>query len=254
MPFFFYVFVVIIGLIIGSFLNSLIWRLYTEESLWGRSYCPRCGHKISWYDNIPLLSFVLLGGRCRHCRRPISWQYPAVEFLTALLFLLVFLKDVSSPHFALLLTHDWLLIAGGLVILVFDWRWQLIPLSFVWLLSAVLFILNLLLGLPLLTLLFFGAIGAAFFLLQCLLTRGRGLGQGDIWLGLLFGLAFANGAQLLLLLILAYCLGALVSLAFILAGEKGWKSRLALAPFLVFGAIITLIWGERMINWYLGLF
>ncbi len=72
-------FVFLLGLIIGSFLNCLIWRLHKKESMLGRSYCPKCGQQIAWYDNIPILSFVFLGGKCRHCRKEISWQYPAVE-------------------------------------------------------------------------------------------------------------------------------------------------------------------------------
>jgi len=241
-------FVILIGLIIGSFLNCLIWRLYKDESLTGRSYCPKCRKTIAWYDNIPLLSFVALGGRCRHCHKSIAWRYPLVELAAAVLFLLTFLKDAASPDFALLLTRDWLIVAALIVIFVYDATWQIVPMLFIWPMTAAIFILNLLLGVPLLTLLLFGAVGAAFFLVQYVLTRRRGVGEGDIWLGLMFGLTFPSGLLLLILLVVSYGAGTLASLILMASGRKGWKEKIALGPFLAFGAIITLIWGEVIIR------
>src|SRR3989339_707881 len=81
----------IFGLIIGSFINCLIWRLHEKEGLWNRSYCPKCKHKISWYDNVPVLSFIFLLGKCRNCKEKISYQYPLIELLTAILFAVAFL-------------------------------------------------------------------------------------------------------------------------------------------------------------------
>jgi prepilin signal peptidase PulO-like enzyme (type II secretory pathway) len=250
----FYFFVFILGLIIGSFLNCLIWRLYKDETLGGRSYCPECRKLIAWYDNIPLLSFILLRGRCRQCHKKISWQYPLVELITAILFLLTFRADLLSSQFSLLLARDWLLIITLIIVFVYDYRWQLVPMMVVWPLSIVIFILNLLLGVPVLTLLFFAAVGAIFFLVQYILTKKRGIGEGDIWLGVLLGLAFPTAAQLLSIMIISYGVGAIVGLILISGRKKGWKSQIALGPFLSLGAIITLIWGARLVNWYLGLF
>ena len=87
---FLYFFFLLFGLIIGSFLNCLVWRLYKEETLGGRSYCPQCHHQIDWYDNLPVLSFIILRGKCRHCHKKISWQYPLVELIVSLLFGLSF--------------------------------------------------------------------------------------------------------------------------------------------------------------------
>ena len=92
MFYFFLIFSGILGAIIGSFTNCFIWRLYKEETLGGRSYCPKCRKQIAWYDNIPLLSFFCLGGKCRQCREKISWQYPVVEASAALLFALAFYR------------------------------------------------------------------------------------------------------------------------------------------------------------------
>jgi len=94
------VFSLIFGLLIGSFINCLAWRLYKEETIFGRSYCPKCLKQILWHDNIPLLSFILLKGKCRSCSEKISWQYPLVELATGLLFYFSFsilrLREISK--------------------------------------------------------------------------------------------------------------------------------------------------------------
>lgn len=248
------IFIFILGLIIGSFLNCLIWRLYKNETLGGRSYCPYCRAPIAWYDNFPVLSFIFLLGRCRHCRQKISWQYPLVEVITAVLFLLSFIKLSQSPQLAWQLARDWLLIITLIVVFVYDWRWQMVPMTIVWPVSALIFGFNLLLGVSLINLLFFGLLAAGFFLVQYLVTKKRGLGEGDIWLGLLLGIAFPSGSALFLIMLLAYISGAAVGgLWLFLTGRTG-KAKIALGPFLAFGAIITLIWGEKIISWYFGLF
>lgn len=248
------IFVVLIGLVIGSFLNCLIWRLYKNETIGGRSYCPQCRQKIAWYDNIPVLSFIILKAKCRHCHKPISWQYPLVEIATAILFLLAFFKDVSSPNFSLLLIKDWLLIVALLIVFVYDFRWQLVPMTVIWPMCAAMFIFNILLGVSWLTIIIMAIAATAFFFIQYVLTKKKGLGEGDIWLGLLLGLAFPSFEQLLAIMVISYGIGALISIALLLAKKKQGKSRIALGPFLASGAIITLIWGEQIISWYMGLF
>lgn len=250
-------FVFLFGLIIGSFLNCLIWRLYQDESLGGRSYCPNCRHKLSWHDNIPLLSFILLRGRCRYCQQKISWQYPLVELIVAILFVLSFSNlankvfFISTYDFYFTLLRDWLLIIVMTVIFVYDSRWQLIPMNFVWPVTAFLFLVNLFLKVPILELSLFGLAVAAFFLLQYLITKKKGIGEGDIWLGLLLGVSFPNTYHILLLLFIAYLSGALIGL--ILSATKKSK-RIALGPFLAFGAIITLIWGDYLLSHFFRLF
>lgn len=240
----------IFGLIIGSFLNCLIWRLYKDETLGGRSYCPKCRKTIVWYDNIPLLSFVLLGGRCRHCRKKISWQYPLVELITAILFLLVWRIDIFSLNFYWRFLRDALIIITLVIVFVYDYRWQLVPMKVVWFSSGIIFILNLILGVPWLNLLFFTILSAGFFLVQYLITKKKGIGEGDIWLGALLGLSFPQASSLLLIMFIAYSLGSLVGLGLMIFHKKVWKSAIALGPFLAIGAIITLIWGEQLIAWY----
>ena len=250
----FSIFVVLIGLIIGSFLNCLIWRLYQDESMGGRSYCPKCRHQINWYDNIPVLSFVILKGKCRNCHRKISWQYPLVEIATSVLFLLIFLNDYNSAQLSLLLIRDWLMIITLMIVFVYDWRWQLIPMTVIWPMSAVFFFLNIFLGVSWVSLLIAGAVSAAFFLVQYILTRKKGLGEGDIWLFLLLGLGFPSFFQLLLILISSYSIGAFVGIFLMILKKESAKSKIALGPFLAAGAIITLIWGTQIIAWYTSLF
>ena len=249
----FSVFIFIFGLIIGSFLNCLIWRIYKEETLGGRSYCPKCRKQIAWHDNIPLLSFVMLGGRCRHCHKSISWQYPLVELITALLFWLTFRTVMLQSLSPYLLVRDWLIITTLIIIFVYDLRWQLIPMNVLWPMTAIIFVFNILVGLDWRMSLIYGVLFAGFFALQYFLTKKKGLGEGDIWLGLFLGLAFPNAYQLLLVILVAYCLGSFTGLVLMVKKKKGWRSKMALGPFLAFGAIITLIWSEPVINWYLGL-
>lgn len=249
---------IIFGLIIGSFLNCLIWRLYQAESLGGRSYCPQCRGPIAWYDNIPLLSFFLLVGRCRRCHRPISWQYPLVELATAILFWLVFRLHVGVFYGPGLegmapLIRDLVIAVFLIVIFVYDFRWQLVPLSFVWLMSVFVLVLNLIIGIPWPIELLYGAIGGAFFLIQFILTKKQGVGEGDIWLGVWLGLAFPGWGWLLLIMVMSYGIGSLTGLALLASGRKKWKSAIALGPFLASGALIALIFGEKIINWYFGL-
>lgn len=257
MDMFFAAVIMLLGLIIGSFLNCLIWRLYQDESLLGRSYCPACRKMIAWYDNIPLLSFFLLRGRCRRCQGRISWQYPLVEAVTAWLFLLVW-----QQHAAAILAgtsglapflRDVAIVIFLIVIFVYDLRWQLVPLNFIWPMSVLVLLLNLYLGVPWTAELLYGAIGGAFFLIQFLATRGRGVGEGDIWLGVFLGLAFPDWGRLLLIMVASYGIGSVVSIVLLLSHKKGWKSAIPLGPFLTLGALIALLYGEQLIAWYLGL-
>jgi len=252
MELYFLVLAAVIGLVIGSFLNCLIWRLYKNESLSGRSYCPHCRQTIAWYDNIPLLSFMFLGGRCRRCQKTISWQYPLVELATAILFVLTWQLDTTVQSFSWQLLRDWLLVVTLIIVFVYDCRWQLVPMLPLWSMMLVIFLLNLVLGFSWVSLLLFGTIGAAFFLIQYIITARRGVGEGDIWLGAFLGLAYPDPKQLFLIMLTAYTLGSVFGLFLIISGQKKWQSRLALGPFLALGAVITLIWGRQIITWYLG--
>lgn len=251
-PFFAFVF----GLIMGSFINCLAWRLHLGENIWGRSKCPKCQNQISWYDNLPLLSFMLLKGRCRHCQKGISWHYPLVELITGLLFYFTFISFATEP---LKMIYALVVLSILALVFIFDYRWSLIPISFLTGGALVVLLLGILinytnLGNYLFLLVFFAFLGGFFFWLQYIITKKKGIGEGDIWLGAFLGLSFPSFKELLVVILSAYFIGSLVGLLFILLKRKQWGSQLPLGVFLTIGGVIALFWSEFIANWYLGLF
>jgi prepilin signal peptidase PulO-like enzyme (type II secretory pathway) len=251
------VFSLIFGMLIGSFINCLAWRLYKEETIFGRSHCPKCLKQIDWYDNIPLFSFLFLRGRCRHCSKKISWQYPLVELVMGLLFYFAFLAYGAASPFLLL--KFFIALAVLVLVFIFDFRWYLIPVSALLWSGLVIIILGALtypynFGYYLFALIVTMAISGLFFGAQYLITRGKGLGEGDIWLGLFLGALFFNLRELLVAILSAYFIGSIVGLVFLIAGKKQWGSKLPLGVFLAIGAVIAIFWGQGIAAWYLSLF
>jgi leader peptidase (prepilin peptidase)/N-methyltransferase len=251
----------IFGLIIGSFLNALIYRLYDGKSIvYGHSQCPKCHHNLSVFDLIPLLSFLLLAGRCRYCGKRISVQYPAVELITGLVFLLLGIKFDFILSEQLLFS---LFICSTLIVIgVFDLKHYLI-------LDKVLFFASIVAFFHLVYIagqqsIFFdlhssvvqGLIGviivSGFFGLQYLISQGKWIGFGDVKFGIFLGLIFGVGKSLMLLL-LAYCSGAIVGILLILLNRKQLSSKMPFGTFLAFSGIIMVLAGDSIINWYLGL-
>lgn len=249
----FYIF--IIGLIIGSFLNCLIWRLHTGESLWGRSYCPRCKKKIVWYDNIPLFGYFILRGKCRSCRNNISWQYPLIEFLAGFLFLFSFYLHAKTGFVDIVeVLRSWFIISVMLIVLVYDLRWYLILDKVMFPSMLVVLMLNIVLGVSWISLLISAIIGLAFFLIQFIVSRGAWIGGGDLRLGFFMGLALGNWNLLILSIFLSYLIGSVIGLVLLLSNKKKWGSKMPLGVFLAIGTIITLFFGQVIVNWYFGLF
>lgn len=260
--------IVLFGLAFGSFANCLIWRLYKQESIMGRSYCPICKNKLNWYHNIPLLSFLFLKGRCHFCKQKISWQYPLIELAVAILFLLFWFKSlnfqyfdsefllilIQDPSFYLKLLRDLVAAWVMVVIFVFDFRYYLVSNIVVWPATVFFIVINIYLGVLWWHILLAMAISVLFFGAQYLLTRGRGLGEGDIWLGLLLGALFPNLNFLIIAILSAYLIGSLFGVFLIIIGHKSWSSKLPLGVFLALGALIALTWGESILYFYLRLF
>ena len=248
--------VFILGLIIGSFLNCVIWRLYKKESfLKGRSYCPECGHKLRWYDLVPVLSFVLLRGKCRYCKKPISWQYPLVEISTGLIFLFIFDLQSSTSNLQSLIKLSFLLIISCffIIIFVYDFRWYLIPDKVIYPAIVITFLYQLSKGLgfwilkPVLS----AILASAFFAIIVLVSRGKWMGRGDIKLAFLMGL-FLGFPNIVVALFLAFLIGAIIGTGLILLKKKGLKSEIPFGPFLATGTFIALFWGGSLVNWYLN--
>ena len=265
----FYFIVFIFGLVIGSFLNCVIYRLALPNfSLKGRSYCPHCKHILYAQDLIPLLSFLILKGKCRYCQKKISLQYPLVEIATGLLFLLIFSFFDSLLFVCFLFLVSCFLI----IIFVFDLKHYIIPdkIIFSAIFIVLLFrILELIQKQPYgesLTLFdpakfriqnlnpaFAGLGAAAFFLFIFLFSRGRWMGFGDVKLAFLMGL-FLGFPNILVALFFAFLIGAIIGIGLILAKRKTLKSEVPFGPFLVTSTFIALFWGEVIINWYSHLF
>ncbi len=244
--------VLLFGLIIGSFLNCLIWRLYKQESLSGRSYCPKCRHKIHWYDNVPVLSFLFLRGRCRYCRKTISIQYPLVEIITALLFLFAFLTFSSYEPQYLWLARAWLIIAVMMVVFIYDLRWQLVSVMLVIASFVLLAVADVMLGFSVWQILIWSLVGAGFYFFQYILTKKKGVGQGDIWLGLLMGAVFPLATSFITAIFLAYIIGAVTAIILMIMGKKRIGSKLPMGVFLALSAVIVLFFGNSLSTWYLS--
>ncbi|MFC1721991.1 prepilin peptidase [Patescibacteria group bacterium] len=255
------IFLFLIGLGIGSFLNALIYRLHTGESiLKGRSKCPDCQHELKWIDLIPIVSFILLKARCRYCRKPISWQYPVVEMMTGILFMLAGWVQMQSWIFwgvtfsgVMYLVFILFIIAVLILIFVYDLRHLLIldkvvfpvlVISFI----AVLFLPQIPLGWALLS----SGITGGFFLFLVLLSKEKWMGWGDVKLGFLIGLVIP-WPQTLLLLLIAFVGGSIISLILVALKVKGMKDAVPFGTFLTAAAIVMLIWGQPVIDWYMGL-
>lgn len=239
------------GLCVGSFLNALIFRLREGKSVWrGRSQCQHCGKTLQWLELIPVLSFLAQKGRCRRCHRKISWQYPLVEMVTALLFVsAAFYNQFLIFNFQILIY--WFIISVLLVIFVYDLRFGEIPDSIslpAIIILAILFWNDYFRWIGILT-------GAGWFALQYFVSRGRWVGGGDIRLGALMG-AILGWPQILAALFIAYVSGAIVSLPLLLLKKKklsllpSEQATLPFGVFLVPATFITMWRGREIINWY----
>jgi leader peptidase (prepilin peptidase)/N-methyltransferase len=241
--------VVLFGLIIGSFLNVVIARLPQRRSLWApASACAGCGNAIAWYDNIPLVSFVVLRGRCRACAVPISWRYPLVEALTALLFALAWIfVDGRLVDFAIAAA----LLAALIVVTAIDLRYQIIP-DAITLPGVLAGLLASLAGHHVSWLESAGGIllGGGLFLAVIVLSGG-GMGGGDLKLGAMLG-AFLGWKVVLVALFVAVLLGGASAVALLASGRLARKDAIPFGPFLALGGVTALLWGERIVSWYLG--
>lgn len=254
----FYGLVFVFGLFFGSFLNVVIDRLPKGQSIvYPPSHCPHCKHRLVFYDLIPLFSFFYLNGKCRYCKAKISWYYPMIEAVTGVLFVTTFfvsglsLADVLSAHIFLLVYL--LFIISCLVIVFFtDLKFGIIPFKIVVLALAIISIRYFFLsfGEPgyILGYLFSGIGVFSLFLLLFLVTRGRGIGFGDVVFSLLMGYVLGF-PKIVLGVYISFLTGALISLILVLAKRKKLKGGIIpFGPFLVSATIVSLFWGQMIID------
>ncbi|TAL20382.1 prepilin peptidase [Patescibacteria group bacterium] len=257
-----FLFVIILGAIVGSALTALLSRLAGGQSwLRGRSRCVHCERVLGVRELIPVVSWLIQRGVCHGCRRPIGWSYPAIELLTGILFVFGFaLRFGADPlpqllgdpaRFLLLALRDFYAIAVLLVIFIFDLTRGLILDRVTLPAIAILSVLSLLLGVTPLNLILGIAIGAGFFLTQYLLSSGRWIGGGDIRLGALMG-ALLGWQSLLVALFVAYVTGGITAGVLLARRQKTWQSAMPFGTFLSASALFALYFGEAVIKWYVG--
>ncbi len=234
----------ILGTFVGSFLNVLIDRLPRNETLLGRSYCENCKKTLKWIDLIPLLSFLVLKGRCRYCRIKLSYQYLLLEIVTGLFFMFIYLA--SYPD--ILLTSYNLLIVSSLIVIFFvDLKFGIIPDKVLIFLVILGLIFNIFINPNLLVINLFTGLGTfLFFLLIFLLTKGKGMGFGDVKFAFVLGLILGFPG-IVLSLYVAFLTGGIVGIILILWKKKSMKFAVPFGPFLVFGAIVVLFFSEILI-------
>jgi leader peptidase (prepilin peptidase)/N-methyltransferase len=236
------------GLAIGSFLNVVIARVPAGRSLVRPgSACPGCRAPLTWYDNIPVLSFLMLRGRCRACGMHISWRYPVVETITAAVLVVAYVAFGPSADFlvacvllpalvaltAIDLDHqmipDAITLPGILIGLVINLASRRIS----WLDSVVGILL-----------------GGGLFLVIILVSRG-GMGGGDLKLGAMLG-AFLGWKVLIVALFVAIVLGGAIGAVLLATGRRGRKDPIPFGPFLAAGGAMALFWGKQAFSWWMG--
>lgn len=242
-----------LGLIVGSFSNVCIYRIPRNESvIYPASHCPKCRTKIKPVDNIPLLSYILLKGRCRNCGSKISIQYPVVEFLTGLIYLIIYLTYGLSIQ-----SLVYIILSSALIIIAFiDLQEQIIPdvislpgivvgliLSF---LVPYMSFINSALG---------ALVGGGIILIIAwvgsIIFKKEAMGGGDVKLTAMIG-AFLGWRYTIISLFLGFFLGALTGIVLIMTKIKKREDAIPFGPFIALGSIITLLWGEKILSWYLG--
>lgn len=241
-----YIIIFLYGITIGSFLNVVIYRLPLKENIvTTRSHCMKCGYQLKWYDLVPLFSWMVLGGKCRKCKTRISVQYPIVEALNGVLYLVIFTKFGVSVESLLYC----LLFSALLALSVIDFRTYEIPLGINVFILA-LGILRVMTDLQnwSLYLIGFPAVSAFLYLLY-VVSGGRAIGGGDVKLMAVCGLLLGWK-----LIILAFLLGCILGSVFHIIRMKvsGEGHVLAMGPYLALGVAICVLYGNEMIAWYLG--
>lgn len=246
------VFIIILGACMGSFFSVVICRVRSGQKgiLFGRSNCPDCKKILNPKNLIPVISYIIQKAKCSHCEKKISAIYPSLEIVTALLFLLAYLLSPFNTLYLIIL----LLIFSGLSLIFFyDVLYQEIPDRFsipTIILSLVLIFLNP--DLSIQDALIGALIPTIFFGLQFALSKGTWIGGGDLRLGIIMGLLLGT-KNVIVALFLSYILGAVLSVFLIASKKLNKKSQIAFGPFLIIGTIITLFYGNQIIETYLNL-
>ncbi len=267
---------IVTGLCFGSFVNALVWRLHEQsEELTkkapnkkyikklsvskGRSMCTDCKHELGAKDLLPVISWFSLKGKCRYCSKAISWQYPLVEAVTAILFLASYIYWPATIEGAQIASFIvWLsLLVGFMALVVYDSRWLLLP-NRIMVPLGLLASLMALIGVvsathpfkALLDLVLAVTVGGGIFYALFQFSSGKWIGGGDVKLGWVLGLVVATPARALLMIFVASVLGSLTSLPLLAAKRLKPSSVIPFGPFLILAAIVVQLFGHTILYWY----
>ncbi len=262
----------VIGAILGSFLNVVIYRTLDDDPVkrhesWmsGWSRCDSCHHRIAWYDNIPLVSYVVLQAKCRNCHKPIGAAHPMVELLTGSLLVWwywggsLFFQITKAP-FHTLQPLFWLSVGVLLLVIALaDLRYWIIPDWAVVMLTGLTVLYRVVLvgaGVmqypDLVATLIASVLATAGLGVLWLATKRQGIGLGDVKLMFPLGL-LVGWPNVLVTLFLGFVLGAVVGIALVLRKTKNIHQAIPFGPFLVLASCVSLVWGDRIVSWYLQL-
>jgi len=254
----------LLGLCFGSFVNAAVWRIKNNKDFVnGRSECTHCHKQLKWQDLVPVFSWLFLKGKCRYCKKPISLQYPLVELAVASIFIISYCAWPSL----LISVADWSIFSLWLVsivllaiLFVYDLRWFLLPDKIMYPLIGI--------GIVIATIRIFAADNSALALLDIaiavailsglylalfMVSKGRWIGFGDVKLGLYLGLALGSAKNALLCLFLANIIGCLIVVPAMLMGKLRRDSHVPFGPFLIVAFIVAMLWGDRIVDWYISL-
>lgn len=250
----------IFGLVFGSFISALSYRaIFGLSIMHGRSICPKCRNKINFYDNLPLISYIILKGKCRKCKNRISLRYPLTEFFTMLTFLLtgfvyLYCQSENNPlciwkNLLYFWSIPFLLINSIFLISAFvtDFETKIIPDRFV-LIPYVISLLFLIFVNPDHTYvnIFLSFAVSTFFFLIHLITRGKGMGLGDVKF-VLFPPLILGWPHTISWLFLSFIIGSVVGVIMIIAGKTKFGKQIPFGPFLILSYFIVLFWGEKLL-------
>ncbi|MFL0195445.1 prepilin peptidase [Clostridium sp. WILCCON 0269] len=239
----------ILGTIMGSFLNVCIYRIPKGESVvYPPSHCTNCNKEIKAYDLIPVISYIILRGKCRHCEKKISLRYPMLEFITGLLYLLTYIKFGIGVNLIKYIVFISIMIVVGMI--DFDTTDVYFKTTGTGIIAGIIFLgIYLYMGLPIKTYIYGGMLGGGLLTLIILITKG-GMGWGDAEISLVCGL-FLGLKYTVLMIFLALVIGAVVGVALILSGKKSKKDYIPFGPFIVIASVVTVFFGQSILNWYL---
>lgn len=246
MTFFYYLLLFIFGLVFGSFVGMLTYRLGRRASVLGRSFCDGCGRKLQWYQNIPLLSYIFLKS-CSSCAAKIPVRYFVIELLTGIIFLLIgiFWQKGTSYELVYFLSISVVLIS----LAVIDYEKKILPDILVYILGVLVFAPLLDDGSEIFIKLLSGFSAFIFFLAIYLITRGRGMGFGDVKLSFVLA-SFLSLPNAIIWVFLSFCFGAVVGIVLLIIGKASIGKPLPFGPYLIFSFWAAYFFGATLIAWY----